>query len=154
MSNSEQQRVAMIQLNCPPGTRIVLDHMDDPYAPVKSGSRGSVQAVVDAGQIHMAWDNGRTLAVIPGVDTFRKLTPQELAEEQQNSSKKPDCPLIGQNGNIYNLMGIASDTLRQNGQAAQAREMCKRVVRSHSYRNSRRECRCVRWCDCEQAAPG
>ena len=49
MSNSEQQRVAMIQLNCPPGTRIVLDHMDDPYAPVKSGSRGSVQAVDDAG---------------------------------------------------------------------------------------------------------
>lgn len=133
MRNSEQQRVAMIQLNYPPGTRIILEHMDDPYAPVDSGTRGSVQAVDDAGQIHMAWDNGRTLAVIPGVDTFRKLTPQELAEEQQNGRQKPDCPLIGQNGNIYNLMGIASDTLRQNGQAAQAREMCKRVVQSHSY---------------------
>lgn len=28
--------------------------------------------------------------------------------------KKPDCPLIGQGGNIYNLMGIASRTLREN----------------------------------------
>lgn len=81
----------------------------------------------------MAWDNGRTLAVIPGVDTFRRLTPQELAEEQQRGHQKPDCPLIGQNGNIYNLMGIASDTLRKNGQAEQAREMCKRVVQSDSY---------------------
>ena len=53
----------------------------------------------DAGQIHMAWDNGRTLAVIPGVDTFRKLTPQEIAEEQQRGRQKPVCPLIGQNGN-------------------------------------------------------
>jgi len=120
MKNSEKQQVAMIQLNYPPGTRLILDHMDDPYAPVESGTRGSVQAVDDAGQIHMAWDNGRTLAVIPGVDIFRKLTPQELAEEQQRGHQKPDCPLIGQNGNIYNLMGIASDTLRKNGQAEQA----------------------------------
>ena len=36
MGNSEQQWVAMIQLNYPPGTRLVLDHMDDPYAPVES----------------------------------------------------------------------------------------------------------------------
>ena len=133
MRNSEQQRVAMIQLNYPPGSRIILEHMDDPYAPVESGTRGTVQVVDDAGQIHMVWDNGRTLAVVPGVDTFRKLTPQELAEEQQQDHQKPDCPLIGQNGNIYNLIGIASDILRQNGQAAQARQMCKRVVQSHSY---------------------
>ena len=133
MKNSEQQRVAMIQLNYPPGTRIILEHMDDPYAPVESGTRGTVQTVDDAGQIHMSWDNGRTLAVIPGVDTFRKLTQQELAEEQRRGQQKPDCPLIGQNGNIYNLMSIASDTLRKNGQAAQAGEMCKRIVQSHSY---------------------
>ncbi len=26
--------------------------------------------------------------------------------------EKPDCPLIGQNGNIFNLVGIASHTLK------------------------------------------
>lgn len=30
-------------------------------------------------------------------------------------SKKPKCPLIGQDGNIFNLMGIASKTLKRNG---------------------------------------
>ena len=88
MRNSEQQRVDMIQLNYPSGSRIILKHMDDPYAPVESGTHGTVQVVDDAGPIHMVWDNGPTLAVVPGVDTFRKLTPQELAEEQQRGGIK------------------------------------------------------------------
>lgn len=47
--------------------------------------------------------------------------------------KKPDCPLIGQDGNIYNLMGIASRTLRENGMGDQATEMCNRIHKSGSY---------------------
>jgi len=35
------------------------------------------------GNVHTKWDNGRTLSAIPGVDNFRKLTAQELQEEQQ-----------------------------------------------------------------------
>lgn len=66
----------------PPGTRVLLHHMEDPYAPVESGTRGTVQLVDDAGQIQMQWDNGRTLALVPGEDSFRKLTAEELAEEQ------------------------------------------------------------------------
>lgn len=71
----------------PPGTRIHLNSMDDPYAPVPSGTKGTVDFVDDIGQIQMTWDNGRTLALVPGVDSFRKLTAKELEEEQQ--SKKP-----------------------------------------------------------------
>lgn len=46
---------------------------------------------------------------------------------------KPDCPLIGQDGNIFNLIGIASRTLRQNGLAEQAKEMYDRVCASGEY---------------------
>lgn len=42
--------------------------------------------------------------------------------------RKPDCPLIGQDGNIFNLMGIAAKTLRQNGMAEQSKEMTKRIT--------------------------
>ena len=64
-----------------PGDRVVLIHMDDPY-PVPDGTRGTVDYVDDAGQIHMKWDNGRTLALVPGVDKFRHLTQQEIAAER------------------------------------------------------------------------
>lgn len=55
----------------PKGTRIELIHMDDPYAPVPSGTKGTVEFVDDFGQIDMRWDNGRTLALIPEVDEFK-----------------------------------------------------------------------------------
>lgn len=49
-------------------------------------------------------------------------------EQQKEESLKPDCLLIGQDGNIFNLMGIASRTLRQNGMPEQATEMCSRIT--------------------------
>ena len=65
---------------CPPGTRIVLSRMNDPFSPVELGTRGTVR--YDAGQVGVTWDNGRSLSLIPGVDSFRKLTQQEIAQEQ------------------------------------------------------------------------
>ncbi len=50
--------------------------------------------------------------------------------------QKPDCPLIGQDGNIFNLMGIASRTLRENGMADQAREMRTRITQCQSYHSA------------------
>ena len=50
-----------------------------------------------------------------------------------DKQQKPDCKLLGTDGNIFNLMGIASKTLRQNGMAEQAVEMCDRICASGSY---------------------
>lgn len=41
--------------------------------------------------------------------------------------KKPKCALIGEDGNIFNLMGIASRTLKQNKMKEEAQEMCNRI---------------------------
>ena len=54
-----------------------------------------------------------------------------LQEQQHNG--KPDCPLIGEDSNIFNLMAIASRTLKENGLPEQAREMRQRIEKSHSY---------------------
>ncbi len=51
----------------------------------------------------------------------------------QPARVKPDCELIGQDGNIFNLLGIACRTLRQNGLSDQAKEMTGRVYQSGSY---------------------
>ena len=51
----------------------------------------------------------------------------------ENKQTKPDCPLIGQDGNIFNLVGIASRTLKRNGLSAEAAEMTEKVFNSGSY---------------------
>lgn len=79
----------------PPGTRLVLLSMDDPYAPVPSGTKGTVVHVDDAAKIHMKWDNGRTLALVHGEDSFRKLTDEELAEEQNENMDEGNTPVLG-----------------------------------------------------------
>lgn len=47
--------------------------------------------------------------------------------------EKPMCPIIGANGNIFNILGIASRTLRNSGMADEAEEMYSRVLSSGSY---------------------
>ena len=57
------------------GDRIELLAMQDPDA-VPAGSRGTVSMLCDTPgleQIVVDWDNGRGLAIIPGVDRFRKI---------------------------------------------------------------------------------
>ncbi len=49
------------------------------------------------------------------------------------TTPKPDCPLIGQDGNIFNLMGIASRALRENGLGDRVKEMCDRIRESGDY---------------------
>lgn len=56
-----------------------------------------------------------------------------FGKEIQTERQKPDCPLIGQDGNIFNLIGIAARTLRENGMREEATEMTKRVTSSGSY---------------------
>ena len=53
----------------------------------------------------------------------------------QQEKPHPHCPLLGQDGNIFNLMGIAARVLRQNGMAAEAKEMQTRIMGGacHSY---------------------
>lgn len=51
----------------------------------------------------------------------------------EEHDQKPKCPLIGADGNIFNLMGIASKTLKRNGMADEAKEMCSRITESGSY---------------------
>lgn len=51
----------------------------------------------------------------------------KAAEQQRVARQKPDCPLIGADGNIFNLMGIASRILKENGMADQAKEMTNRI---------------------------
>lgn len=46
---------------------------------------------------------------------------------------KPTCKLLGEDGNIFVLLSLASKTLKKNGMKEEAAEMTTRVMESGSY---------------------
>ncbi len=77
-----QQKVDALKKEYPQGTRVELISMaGEPQMP--SGIQGSVFFVDDIGQIHVEWDNGSTLALVPGEDSYHKLPDQEQEQFPQ-----------------------------------------------------------------------
>lgn len=78
---------------------------------------------------------GQGYCVTTDIPKMKDWNEQLLNERNMimNNSSKPNCPLIGADGNIFNLMGIASRTLKENDMADQAKEMCTQIINSGSY---------------------
>lgn len=57
----------------PPGTRVELVRMDDPYTRLKPGDRDSVSFIDDTGTVFVDWDSGSGLGAVFGEDEIRKL---------------------------------------------------------------------------------
>lgn len=66
LSQNEVKNLRKIYLK---GMKLRLLKMDDALAPA-IGSIGTISHVDDAGQIHMSWETGSSLALIPGLDSF------------------------------------------------------------------------------------
>ena len=61
--------------------------------PIPPNTKGTVAAVDDIGTLFVDFDNGRSLGVVPGEDSFRTLTDEEFAEEQ--SVCESEAPTMG-----------------------------------------------------------
>ena len=64
----------------PPGTRVELKHLNDPFATIPVGTQGTVRFVDDIGNIHVNWDDGSCLALVPGVDYFCRVEEPTIRE--------------------------------------------------------------------------
>ena len=64
---------------------------------------------------------------VPDMTEFRKLL---------NRPKKPKMQLVGQDGNIFAIMGRASRLLKSSGQGEKAKEMRDRVMSCDSYQKA------------------
>ena len=69
-----EEELKALRNRYPKGTMIRLVQMrDDPF-PVPGGTVGEVTYVDDGGNIHMRWQNGRSLSLIESVDVFEVIS--------------------------------------------------------------------------------
>jgi len=66
------EKVEELRKKYPKGTRVKLIFMIDIQAP-KPGTEGTVTHVDDMGTVHVTWDTGSGLGLIPEVDLFTVL---------------------------------------------------------------------------------
>jgi hypothetical protein len=105
MKLPSKEQIERARRDYPAGTRLELTaDVQDPYAPIAKGTRGTVVYVDDMCQIGMTWDNGRSLSLIIGEDSFRKLTRSELIKEQARAvTKLPNCPNMFSKNEVFEL---------------------------------------------------
>ena len=70
-------QIEAIKHKYPPGTRIKLHFMTDDPRSIEPGTCGTVRFVDDIGTLHCDFDNGRSLGVVWGVDSFSVIEPTE-----------------------------------------------------------------------------
>lgn len=63
--------------------------MENDPRPIPSGTKGTVQFVDDCGTVHCAFNNGRSLEVIPGEDSFYVIQ-QEEREQIEDLDEEPE----------------------------------------------------------------
>jgi len=67
------------------GKRVRLIKMLDEYTKLKEGDEGTIKFTDDMQQIHVQWDNGEHLALLPDVDEYEIL---------DNQVKCPKCGYV------------------------------------------------------------
>ena len=69
-----ERELKQLREEFPVGTRVELIRMDDPYnRKLVPGCQGAVRWVDDMGTIHVSWDCGSSLGLIPGEDAWKKI---------------------------------------------------------------------------------
>lgn len=54
--------------------RVRLDYTSDRYTNLQPGDEGTVAMVDSIGTVHVNWDNGSTLGLVPGEDRWTELS--------------------------------------------------------------------------------
>lgn len=102
----ERKKVIALRNKYPKGIMVQLDYMDDQQAP-PVGTKGFVEQVDDAGSIHVHWENGSGLALLPdSSDEFHIIGNQTIAYNIDYDCEESDLDYLPVNMVIPdNLLG-------------------------------------------------
>ena len=74
------------------------------------------------------WNTGKF-----NLEFVEETEPVKKVNLKKADISKPRCKLVGEDGNIFNLLGIAARSLNHAGLRDKAKEMSERVMHSDSY---------------------
>lgn len=86
----DKKKVETLKRRYPEGTRICVDSMGNDPRPIPPGTKGTVDFVDDIGTVHCKFDNGRSLGMIPGEDSFHTIQQEETEE----LSEEPEMDML------------------------------------------------------------
>jgi len=72
-----KRRESIMFDNSEPGRRVRLVYTSDPYTSLKPGDEGTAEFRDSAGVLHIHWDTGNRLGLIPGIDRWEWLEEKE-----------------------------------------------------------------------------
>ena len=70
MKMPSREKIEALRRRYPAGATVELINMDDVQAP-PAGTLGKIDGVDGIGSVMVSWQNGSSLSLIPGVDSFR-----------------------------------------------------------------------------------
>lgn len=73
-----------------PGARIYLVSTTDTRTRLQPHAMGTVELIDDAGTVHVLWDDGTQLGMIPGEDVIAPLHPRWDAQHMEQTLPAPD----------------------------------------------------------------
>ena len=76
LTHLHEKRIELVSMGVDPHTGL-----PDPH-PIESGTKGTVWGS-GGGVIQVQWDNGRTLGLVDGVDTYKVIEDESYFDRQQ-----------------------------------------------------------------------
>ena len=66
------------------GDRVEVIRCYDAYTKLRPGTQGTVSLIDQLGTVHVQWDDGRNLGLVPGQDEWRVIAADEESSEPED----------------------------------------------------------------------
>lgn len=101
------------------GRRVRLISTSDPYTRLEPGTLGTVRLVDDMGTVHVKWDDGSSLGLVPREDRFEYVRACDVCSSLLHYVADYGAPGIGQswacdNGHQYQRLGETFSLINEN----------------------------------------